>query len=100
MLVARETQTMRRCPASPDTPRGARIAVLLLGMVLAWPEPALAYVGPGAGISLLGALWAVIAAVVFALAGLIWWPIRMMRRRRKQAADAAATAGGEHAQSD
>lgn len=43
--------------------------------------PAEAYVGPGAGITMLGALWAVIAAVLFALGGLMIWPIRVLRRR-------------------
>ena len=54
------------------------------------PTPALAYVGPGAGITMLGALWAVIAGIVLALAGIMIWPIRAYLRRRKQAtADAS-----------
>jgi hypothetical protein len=47
--------------------------------------PALAYVGPGAGITMIGALWAVIAGIVLALAGIMIWPIRAYLRRRKQA---------------
>jgi uncharacterized membrane protein len=69
-------------------------------MVLTWPEAGLAYVGPGAGISMLGALGAVIVAILFALGGLIWWPVRTMRRRRRQAANAAAAAGSDQADSD
>jgi hypothetical protein len=45
-------------------------------------ESALAYVGPGAGLSLLGALWGLLAAVVAALAFVVVWPIRRMRRQR------------------
>jgi uncharacterized membrane protein len=50
---------------------------------------------------MLGALWAVIAAILFALVGLVWWPVRAMLRRRKQAAvTAVATSGGDRNRSD
>jgi uncharacterized membrane protein len=100
MLMVRETQKVGRWPARLDVGRGAFLALLPLSTVLAWSEPALAYVGPGVGISMLGALSAVIVAILLALGGLIWWPVRAMRRRRKQAANAAATAGGDQADSD
>lgn len=60
--------------------------------LVAWP--ATAYIGPGAGLSLVGALWAVIAAIGAALFFVLAWPLRRMMRRRRaeQAADAAATA--------
>jgi hypothetical protein len=48
--------------------------------------PAMAYVGPGAGITMLGALWAVIAAVVLAIGGILIWPIRRLLSRSKPAA--------------
>lgn len=41
-----------------------------------------AYVGPGAGLTMLGALWGVILALVFIIGGLLIWPIRAYRRRR------------------
>jgi uncharacterized membrane protein len=100
MLMVRETQKVGRWLARSDARRGAYLVLLPLSTVLAWSEPALAYVGPGAGISMLGALGAVIVAILFALGGLIWWPVRTMRRRRKQAANAAATADGNRADSD
>jgi len=37
---------------------------------------AFAYVGPGIGITMLGALWAVIVAVALAVGGILFWPIR------------------------
>jgi membrane protein implicated in regulation of membrane protease activity len=61
-----------------------------LGLVSSAAE---AYVGPGAGITMLGALWAVLLAVVLALSGLLIWPIRALRRRyarRKPAGDSRA----------
>lgn len=45
-------------------------------------SPAWAYVGPGAGLSLLGALWGVVAAVVLALAFVVIWPVRRLIKRR------------------
>ncbi|MEX0871756.1 MAG: hypothetical protein WED00_13435 [Aquisalimonadaceae bacterium] len=46
--------------------------------------PAAAYVGPGAGLSLMGALWGLILAVVTALVFLALWPLRRYRRRKRQ----------------
>jgi hypothetical protein len=43
--------------------------------------PAEAYIGPGAGISLLGAFWALILAVVTAVGFVVWYPLRRMFRR-------------------
>lgn len=44
--------------------------------------PAVAYVGPGAGLSLLGALWGVLFAIFAALAFVVIWPIRRLIKRR------------------
>lgn len=52
------------------------------GLLLA-PASAFAYVGPGAGLSLLGALWALAVAVVTALVFVVAWPVRRMLRRRR-----------------
>jgi len=49
------------------------------------PVAASAYVGPGAGLSLLGALWALLVAVAAAVVFLFAWPIRRMRRRKREA---------------
>lgn len=42
-----------------------------------------AYVGPSTGITLLGALAAVLLAILFAVGGLLVWPIRALLRRMK-----------------
>jgi hypothetical protein len=68
------------------------VLALVVGLIAALPDVAHAYIGPGAGVTVLGALWAVIAAVVLALAGLLLWPIRVMMRRRKQPVAAKAAA--------
>ena len=63
------------------------------GLLLLCTAPAEAYVGPGAGLSLLGALWALIAAIAAVVAFIVLWPFRKaMQRRavRKKAAMAAS----------
>lgn len=59
----------------------ARLAVL--GLTLAAPPAALAYVGPGAGLGILGVVAAVVAAVVMGFFGLVMWPIRKIAQQRK-----------------
>lgn len=59
--------------------------------LLAVAAPASAYIGPGAGLSLLGALWAVVAAVAAALFFVLAWPLRRMMKRRKEEAQAEHT---------
>ena len=53
---------------------------------LLMPAAAQAYVGPGAGITAIGALVGVIAALAAAIFGFLWYPIRSWRRRRRAAA--------------
>lgn len=52
-------------------------------LIILLPGTLLAYVGPGAGISLIGAIGAVLAAIFFAIAGIVLWPIRAMRKKKK-----------------
>ncbi len=62
----------------------------LLQMHVAWPTGTgaiFAYVGPGAGLSMLGALFAVACVILLALLGPILYPIRLIRtmlRRHRQ----------------
>ncbi len=45
-------------------------------------SPALAYVGPGAGLTAIGTVLALVAALLLAIVGFVWYPIRRLRRRR------------------
>ena len=46
---------------------------------------AIAYVGPGAGISVLGSLLGILVTIGVALLAIIMWPIRKMMKKRKAA---------------
>ena len=52
--------------------------------------PALAYIGPGAGLGVIAAFWALLTAVVSSLLFLMLWPLRNRLRRRKGGADDGA----------
>lgn len=56
--------------------------IFLLSILIAsWAVTASAYIGPGAGLSLLGALWGLLLAVGAALAFIVLWPLRRLRQR-------------------
>jgi hypothetical protein len=42
-----------------------------------------AYIGPGAGLSAIGSLLALVAAVLLAIVGFIWYPMKRILRRRR-----------------
>jgi hypothetical protein len=63
---------------------GAAVGLLL------YTASAEAYIGPGAGLSLIGALWALIAAVGAAVAFIVLWPVRQAMKRRRAAQQEAA----------
>lgn len=69
----------------------SRISLALV--IVTFAQPSLAYVGPGAGLSVLGALWGLILALLAAFGFLLMWPLRRYRRQRAQA---SATAPREH----
>jgi hypothetical protein len=62
-------------------------ALLLL---LALAPQAQAYVGPGLGVGVLGAIVGVVFAVLLALVGMVWYPLKGLIRRRKAAAEVAS----------
>lgn len=57
--------------------------LISLAIISVTPPVAHAYVGPGAGITLIGALLGVVAAVGLAIAGILLWPVRSFLRRLK-----------------
>jgi hypothetical protein len=51
--------------------------------------PALAYMGPGAGLGMLGSLFALIGAALVGLFGLIILPVRMLMKRFRKSTPSA-----------
>jgi len=58
--------------------------LLLLTLFLLLPSMAHAYIGPGAGITAIGTLIALIGAAALAILGFIWYPIKRLRRSRSR----------------
>lgn len=50
-------------------------------------QDAYAYIGPGAGLSMLGAFWGLVVAVLAALSFLLLWPIRKMFKKKNAGAE-------------
>lgn len=66
-------------------------ATTALATALAAHAPAaLSYVGPGAGLGMIAALFAMLLAVIATIVGLVLWPIRKLSRRNKAAAGETA----------
>ena len=60
--------------------------LLMMSFIIA--QPAYAYVGPGSGLTLIGSLVALLAALVAAIYGFVWFPLKMLLRARRGPQDA------------
>ena len=63
-----------------------RKLLLLTGFFLALSQPAFAYIGPGAGISVLGGLLGILTTIIIAMGAILFWPIRKMLKKKKASA--------------
>jgi hypothetical protein len=61
------------------------ITQLVLVAVAVVPGTATAYMGPGAGLGMLGSLVAVVAALAVAAVGLVLLPLRIIMKKRRKA---------------
>lgn len=52
----------------------------------------MAYVGPGLGMGVIGTIFGVLAAIVLALFGLFWYPLKRRFSRKKAGADGLQSA--------
>ena len=66
-----------------------RVKAGLALVAVLWAVPALAYIGPGVGITAIGSFLALVAGVVVAIFGFIWYPVKRMLRRQRQSPDGA-----------
>lgn len=69
------------------------LSILAGFSILLFPGPAVAYLGPGAGLGMLGSLVAVVFVALFILFGLVIYPIRLLRKKRRE----REAAGSNHA---
>lgn len=68
-------------------PLGALMAATGLALLIsaASPTPALAYIGPGLGLSMLASLLSVLVAVLLGIVGFLWYPMKRLIRAIKTA---------------
>lgn len=60
-----------------------RVLVCLVG-VLVLPLPAFAYVGPGAGLTVIGTIVAVVGAIFLLIVGFLWYPLKRLIKGKKE----------------
>lgn len=92
MIVLPRAASAALFARGPGTAKGVKMPKLLIvALVLLMPSLAHAYIGPGAGITAIGSLLALVGAVLLAVIGFVWYPIKRLRRSRAKKASAAAT---------
>jgi len=63
-------------------------AFMFVGLVfLCSPNQASAYIGPGTGLSAIGALIAVVLGVLIAIFGFLWYPLKRILKKKDESAD-------------
>ena len=65
--------------------RDATFALVLFCCTALAPAEALAYTGPGAGVTALGSLVALVSAILFAVVGFVWYPVKRLMKSLKKA---------------
>jgi membrane protein implicated in regulation of membrane protease activity len=74
--------------------------LMMVLMMLAPVSSALAYIGPGAGISVLGSLLGILATFFVAIGAILIWPLRKWSKRRKARRPSAGNAGASDSPED
>ncbi len=69
--------------------------IFLLLPLAAIPGEALAYVGPGAGLSAIGAALALVGAILLGIIGFLWYPIKRLMKRKKDGEEVSEAGKGE-----
>lgn len=79
----------------PGVSRGFTPVCCVVAVLLIYPFDAHAYIGPGAGLSAIGSLVALVAAVFIGILGFVWFPIkRLMRRMKSPSSQGAKRSAG------
>jgi hypothetical protein len=64
--------------------RNLLLAALAFTVLLLGPSNADAYVGPGSGVTVIGAALSLVGGILLAIVGFIWYPIKRLLRRSRQ----------------
>ena len=67
----------------------AAVFIIIVCLACLFPQPAMAYIGPGAGLSGIGAFLAVVAGIIVAIFGFLWYPLKRLRRMWKKPSNSA-----------
>lgn len=65
------------------------LPAIALGILL--PNPALAYIGPGAGLGAIAITVALVLGVLLLIVGLVWYPLKRLIKGNKAASATAKT---------
>lgn len=76
-------------------PKTADILLRALVISMLLVNPAVAYIGPGAGISVLGSLLGILATIFVAIGAILFWPIRKFLKRKKARRESTQDAQAE-----
>ncbi len=60
-----------------------KIIMLSIILVACLPETVFAYIGPGTGLSAIGSFLAILAGIVVAFLGFLWYPIKRLFGKKK-----------------
>ena len=58
--------------------------IILALVVMLTPGLAMAYIGPGTGLGAIAAFFALIAGVVLAIVGFLWYPLKRLLKKGKK----------------
>lgn len=59
------------------------IIIVFITLMLAAPQVADAYIGPGAGIAAIGTVLALIGGIILAILAFVWYPIKRLMAKIK-----------------
>lgn len=57
------------------------LPLVIAAVLLATPRIADAYIGPGAGITAIGVVVALVGAIGLAITGFVWYPVKRLRAK-------------------
>jgi hypothetical protein len=70
-------------------------------LALLWAIPAAAYIGPGAGVTVLGSFFSTLIVIVLAIVSILFWPVRYLwRRLRAKFSGSSRDSAPEHREVD